>query len=85
MFILASFNHSFFYLFFKPPTRKNHNLGTNTLVGRDRARILRLVDEILATGGKRGRAPEFWDGRAAERIATHLATWLATRSAPAHA
>ncbi|KAL5177212.1 hypothetical protein HKD37_08G023009 [Glycine soja] len=24
-----SFNHSFFYLFFKPPTRKNHNLGTN--------------------------------------------------------
>ena len=31
MFILASFNHSFFYLFFFiPPTRKNHNLGTNT-------------------------------------------------------
>ncbi|KAL5194104.1 Signal peptide peptidase [Glycine soja] len=25
----SSFNHSFFYLFFKPPTRKNHNLGTN--------------------------------------------------------
>ncbi|KAL5131536.1 putative mitochondrial protein [Glycine soja] len=25
----SNFNHSFFYLFFKPPTRKNHNLGTN--------------------------------------------------------
>jgi UDP-N-acetylglucosamine 2-epimerase (non-hydrolysing) len=53
--------------------------GTNTLVGRDRALIVRLVDEILATGGKRGRTPELWDGRAAQRIATHLAGWLATR------
>ncbi|KAL5123891.1 hypothetical protein HKD37_02G004387 [Glycine soja] len=26
---LDFFNHSFFYLFFKPPTRKNHNFGTN--------------------------------------------------------
>ena len=59
--------------------------GTNTLVGRDRALILRLVDEILATGGKRGRAPELWDGRAAERIAAHLAAWLATRAMPLHA
>jgi UDP-N-acetylglucosamine 2-epimerase (non-hydrolysing) len=58
--------------------------GTNTLVGRDRALILRLVDEILATGGKRGRAPELWDGRAAERIVAHLAAWLATRRVPAH-
>jgi UDP-N-acetylglucosamine 2-epimerase (non-hydrolysing) len=55
--------------------------GTNTLVGRDRALIVRLVDEILATGGKRGRTPELWDGRAAERIATHLAGRLATRAA----
>jgi UDP-N-acetylglucosamine 2-epimerase (non-hydrolysing) len=58
--------------------------GTNTLVGRDRALILRLVDEILATGGKRGRTPELWDGRAAERIAAHLAGWLATRQVPQH-
>ena len=58
--------------------------GTNTLVGRDRPRILRLVDEILANGGKRGRSPELWDGRAAERIAEHLAQWLARRT-PAHA
>ena len=59
--------------------------GTNTLVGRDRALILRLVDEILATGGKRGRTPELWDGHAAERIAAHLAAWLATRAMPLHA
>jgi UDP-N-acetylglucosamine 2-epimerase (non-hydrolysing) len=58
--------------------------GTNTLVGRDGARILHLVGDILATGGKRGRSPELWDGRAAERIAGHLARWLAQR-APVHA
>jgi UDP-N-acetylglucosamine 2-epimerase (non-hydrolysing) len=46
--------------------------GTNQLVGRDRARILALVDETLRGGGKRGRVPELWDGRAAERIADVL-------------
>jgi UDP-N-acetylglucosamine 2-epimerase (non-hydrolysing) len=53
--------------------------GTNTLVGRDYDRILALVDEILRTGGKRGRVPELWDGHAAERIGKHLAHWLAER------
>jgi UDP-N-acetylglucosamine 2-epimerase (non-hydrolysing) len=55
--------------------------GTNTLVARDRAAILRNVDAILATGGKRGRVPEGWDGRAAERIAADLRQWLDTRHA----
>jgi UDP-N-acetylglucosamine 2-epimerase (non-hydrolysing) len=59
--------------------------GTNTLVGRDRIAILRAVDEILAGAGKRGRIPELWDGRAAERIAAHLARWLALRRVPAEA
>ena len=59
--------------------------GTNTLVGRDRARICHIVEDILETGGKRGRTPELWDGRAAERIAGHLAHWLAERRAEAHA
>jgi UDP-N-acetylglucosamine 2-epimerase (non-hydrolysing) len=54
--------------------------GTNTLVGRDRAAIERAFAEILAGAGKRGRVPELWDGRAAERIAAHLAGWLAARN-----
>jgi UDP-N-acetylglucosamine 2-epimerase (non-hydrolysing) len=54
--------------------------GTNTLVGRDRAKVGACLDAILASGGKRGRVPELWDGRAAERIATHLQGWLASRS-----
>jgi UDP-N-acetylglucosamine 2-epimerase (non-hydrolysing) len=57
--------------------------GTNTLVGRDRGAMLREVDEILAGRGKRGRVPELWDGHAAERIAAHLAQWLARRRAQA--
>jgi UDP-N-acetylglucosamine 2-epimerase (non-hydrolysing) len=57
--------------------------GTNTLVPRDARVVLRLVDDILASGGKRGRAPEYWDGQAAGRIAEHLAGWLARRSADA--
>ena len=54
--------------------------GTNTVVGRDRARIEACVDDILFTGGKRGRVPELWDGRAAERIAVDLDDWLAKRA-----
>jgi UDP-N-acetylglucosamine 2-epimerase (non-hydrolysing) len=50
--------------------------GTNTMVGRDLAAIRRGVDEILAGRGKRGRVPENWDGRAAERIAADLYRWL---------
>ncbi len=46
--------------------------GTNTLAGRDPERIHRCVDEVLTHGGKRGRVPEFWDGRAAERIVAIL-------------
>jgi UDP-N-acetylglucosamine 2-epimerase (non-hydrolysing) len=59
--------------------------GTNTLVGRNRDLILRLVDEIVRGGGKRGRVPEFWDGRAAERIADHLAHWLVDDRTPVEA
>jgi UDP-N-acetylglucosamine 2-epimerase (non-hydrolysing) len=53
--------------------------GTNTVVGRDRARILACIDDVLATGGKRGRIPQLWDGRAATRIAADLEDWLAAR------
>ncbi|HZP88631.1 MAG TPA: UDP-N-acetylglucosamine 2-epimerase (non-hydrolyzing) [Burkholderiales bacterium] len=53
--------------------------GSNTLVGRDRAAIIAAVQEILAGGGKRGRIPEGWDGRAAERIAADLGQFLLQR------
>ncbi len=53
--------------------------GTNTLVGRDRGRVLGEVERILRDGGKRGRVPELWDGHAAERIGAHLARWLERR------
>ncbi|MDX1655222.1 MAG: UDP-N-acetylglucosamine 2-epimerase (non-hydrolyzing) [Candidatus Competibacteraceae bacterium] len=53
--------------------------GTNTLAGSDPARIRQLVGEILATGGKAGRIPENWDGRAATRIAPVLSQWLYAR------
>jgi UDP-N-acetylglucosamine 2-epimerase (non-hydrolysing) len=53
--------------------------GTNTVVGRDHDLIVSTVENILETGGKRGRLPELWDGRAGERIAAHLADWLAAQ------
>ena len=53
--------------------------GTNTVVGSDPARIVAVVDGILAGGGKRGRRPELWDGKAAERIAAVLAARLGSK------
>ena len=53
--------------------------GTNTLVPRDEAVVLAAVREIVERGGKRGRAPEYWDGQAAPRIARHLRGWLQGR------
>ena len=53
--------------------------GTNTMVGRDVQAIRHGVNEILAGRGKRGRVPELWDGRAAQRIAEDLSGWLRNR------
>ncbi len=50
--------------------------GTNTLTGPEPDKILQCFADILATGGKRGRIPEYWDGRAAARIAEFLRSWL---------
>ena len=53
--------------------------GTNTLIGADPAKILPIVEDILRTGGKRGRKPALWDGKAAERIAVEVEAFLAAR------
>lgn len=50
--------------------------GTNTIVGQDPARILAAFDTIMQSGGKAGRVPELWDGRASQRIAEILRQWL---------
>ncbi len=42
--------------------------GTNQVVGSDPQKILRAAEEILAGGGKKGRVPALWDGKAAGRI-----------------
>ncbi|MCC6474834.1 MAG: UDP-N-acetylglucosamine 2-epimerase (non-hydrolyzing) [Burkholderiales bacterium] len=59
--------------------------GTNTVVGQDPARIVAVADEAVRTGGKAGRVPELWDGRASQRIAAALAAWLDRGAAHRHA
>ena len=59
--------------------------GTNTVTGIKREVILAEVERVLITGGKRGRTPELWDGRAAERIVAHLAEMLLGQQTPVEA
>ena len=46
--------------------------GTNTIVGVDPVKIMQCVDDILVSGGKSGRIPEYWDGVAASRIVAEI-------------
>jgi UDP-N-acetylglucosamine 2-epimerase (non-hydrolysing) len=50
--------------------------GTNTVVGTDSEKILATFGDIMKTGGKSGRIPEFWDGNASVRIAREIRIWL---------
>lgn len=56
--------------------------GTNTLAGTDPENILPIFDDVMYTGGKAGRIPEFWDGRAAFRIARVIRAWIGSASVP---
>jgi UDP-N-acetylglucosamine 2-epimerase (non-hydrolysing) len=50
--------------------------GTNTLVGSSPRALLTAVDELNDSGGKRGRVPDLWDGKAAGRIVQHVIDFL---------
>ena len=49
-------------------------IGTNQLVGRDFTRLKTEFRKILSGEAKRGSLPPLWDGHAADRIATVLAS-----------
>ena len=50
--------------------------GTNVIVGSDPVKIKTAFDDVMEHGGNAGRVPEFWDGRAAERIVEYLEEWV---------
>lgn len=54
--------------------------GTNTLVGTSPRALLAAAREVLATGGKRGRVPALWDGKAAQRVADRIEAFLRPRA-----
>jgi UDP-N-acetylglucosamine 2-epimerase (non-hydrolysing) len=50
--------------------------GTNMLVGTSPEALISAAREIVATGGKKGRLPPLWDGRAGERVAAAIGAYL---------
>ena len=59
--------------------------GTNILVGRSPEALLAAAKNILQSGGKTGRIPELWDGKAAIRIADKIMTFLDSgQGGPSH-
>ncbi len=59
-----------------PQRMETAAIGGTVPVGNSRALATRAVWDCLFNGGKRSQIPALWDGRAAERIAAHLAEWL---------
>jgi UDP-N-acetylglucosamine 2-epimerase (non-hydrolysing) len=53
-------------------------IGTNELIGTNPANLAPALARLMAGEWKKGRIPEKWDGRAAERIVKILARLLTT-------
>jgi UDP-N-acetylglucosamine 2-epimerase (non-hydrolysing) len=50
--------------------------GTNTLVMADGRLLAAAFDDLVQSGGKRGRVPNLWDGQAGRRTADVLTRYL---------
>jgi general secretion pathway protein A len=61
------------------------SIGSNVVVGRNRALATRAVWDCMFNGGKRGRVPELWDGKTGARIAGYLGAWLSVAPMDRHA
>ena len=53
--------------------------GTNVLAGTDPDRIVAAARDAVAGGGKVGKRPALWDGKAADRIVEILKGELGCR------
>ena len=53
--------------------------GTNILIGTDPATLILAAQRILNGDSKSGQIPEFWDGRAAERVVQAIELFLNSR------
>lgn len=51
-------------------------VGTNILVGTNPKNLREPMEEILNKNGKSGSIPDFWDGKASERIVKHLVSLI---------
>lgn len=47
--------------------------GTNELIGDDLPKLITILDKIKSGTWKKGRVPDLWDGKTAERIVSILA------------
>jgi len=45
-----------------------HKQGTNTLIGNDNRKLIKEAFKVLNGKGKKGKCPEIWDGKTANRI-----------------
>ncbi len=47
-------------------------IGTNELIGTNPEKLKPALDRIMSDKWKKGKVPELWDGKTAERIVNHL-------------